>query len=442
MNARGTDRRCLVLVLRNRFTSFQDHIQAMLDLAIRIHLVTVRSDTIDADPRFASVVQLPADAGNGDFVAAAVELARSAGAAAVFTFGEVDIEIAEAANAELGNAWARPEAARICRDKFRQRDFLRRHDIPSVWYHPVTSIDEAVAVAAERGLPLIVKPTRAVASEYVQLVSDVDGLRAALGEIERMIAARRGFYYDGVAQSWALLEEYLPGQEVTLDGAVLDGTFVLGGVHNKRHSTGPFFDEDLYTLPFNEPEREEELVAIASSITAGLAMTHCLFNAELRVGVDGRYHVVEFSIRGSGGHPYRHIKDVYSIDLVRMFLRAVCGEPVADILAQENRRREPRMTVCAKVVYANGHVVRNSVGDAIHSPNFRAYFAMARPGTDVVAGARGIEYTGLLSVWMPWSPGQSPSVVHALAAELATRLDLEVRGTTGTEPLPAQAVRT
>jgi hypothetical protein len=109
-----------------------------------------------------------------------------------------------------------------------------------------------------------------------------------------------------------------------------------------------------------------------------------------------------------------------------MFLRAACGEPVGDILQQECPRREPRMTVCAKVVYANGHVVRNSVGEAIHSPYFRTYYAMAKPGTDVVAGARGIEFTGLLSVWMPWQPGQSPAVVHRVATALADRLDLEI----------------
>jgi hypothetical protein len=127
--------------------------------------------------------------------------------------------------------------------------------------------------------------------------------------------------------------------------------------------------------------------------------------------------------------------------MVRLFLRAACGDPVADILAQENRRSAPRMTVCAKVVYANGHVVRNSVGDAIHSPYFRTYFAMAKPGTDVVAGARGIEFTGLLSVWMPWRPGQSPSIVHAVATDLATKLDVEVRGSTGTQSAPVPGVR-
>jgi hypothetical protein len=51
---------------------------------------------------------------------------------------------------------------------------------------------------------------------------------------------------------------------------------------------------------------------------------------------------------------------------------------------------------------------------------------MAKPGTTVVAGARGIEFTGLLSVWMPWRPGQDPAVVHRVATELAGRLDLEI----------------
>ena len=428
MTTADNPRRCLVLVLRNRFTSLVDHIQAMLDLAIDIHLVTVESGAIAMDPRFASVVQLPPEATRRDFVTAAVDLARSKGAAAVFTFLEIDIEIAEAANEALGNKWAAVAAAAVCRDKHRQRVFLQQQGIPSVWFEPVNDIESAVEAAAGHGFPLIVKPTRAAASEYVQLVADAGGLRAALGEIQRMIANKRGFYYDGVAENWALLEEYLPGQEVTVDGVVLDGQFILGGVHNKRHSSGPFFDEDLYTLPFSNPEREEELREIACQIIGGLGVSLCLFNAELREDVDGKYRVIEFSIRVSGGHPYRHIKDVYSIDMVRMFLRAACGEPVGDILQQECPRREPRMTVCAKVVYANGRVVRNSVGEAIHSPYFRTYYAMAKPGTDVVAGARGIEFTGLLSVWMPWQPGQSPAVVHGVATALAGRLDLEIEG--------------
>ncbi|WP_158588151.1 ATP-grasp domain-containing protein [Actinomadura logoneensis] len=430
--------RRLVMILRRGFTSFADHFQTLLDLGVKVHLITVESETIAADPRFASVTQLRKDAPQHDFHTSAVRKARETGAAAIITLLETDIEIAEAANAELGNDWATPEAAHICRDKFRQREFLRQHGIPSVWYHPVTDIDKALEVATERGFPLILKPTRAAASDFVELVHDVDRLREALANIKAMIDQGRGFYYESGAAEWALLEEYLPGQEVTLDGVVVDGRFVLGGVHNKQESSGPFFHEDLYTLPYSNPEREDELEDIAARITTALGAKICMFNAELREATDGTFRVVEFSIRVSGGHPYRHIKDVYSIDLVRIFARAACGEPAADILAQENKRCEPRMTVCAKVVYANGKVIRNSVGEAIHSPYFRVYFASAKPGAEVVAsGNKGFDFTGLLSVWMPWSPGQDPSVVHTVAKELAQRLDVDVRDESGAKSVVA-----
>ena len=272
-------------------------------------------------------MQLPPEATRQDFVTAAVDLARSEGASAVFTFLEIDIEIAEAANEALGNKWAAVEAAGICRDKFRQRVFLQQQGIPSVWFEPVNDIETALEAAARHGFPLIVKPTRAAASEYVQLVTNSAGVRAALSEIQRMIANKRGFYYDGVAENWALLEEYLPGQEGDSGRRrPAHGQFILGGVHNKRHSSGPFFDEDLYQYPpvqrsgpgeGSDPDRRPDHRRAHVSL--------CLFNAELREDANGKYRVIEFSIRVSGGHPYRHIKDVYSIDMVRMFLRAACG---------------------------------------------------------------------------------------------------------------------
>lgn len=419
--------RCLVLLMRVRFISVVDHIQAALGLGIELHVVTVPTTYVADDPRFASVLELPADSTAEDFVDASVRVARERGAAAVFTFIENDIILAEIANDRLGNTWGSVEAARISRDKQRQREFMRDNDVPSVWFHPVSDVEDAVAAATAHGLPLIVKPTRAAASEYVELIHDVDRLRGALVQIRGLAERRRLFYYDGEEQHWALLEEYLPGEEVTLDGVVLDGQFILGGVHNKFQSSGPFFAEDFYTLPFGTPEREEELVGVTKQIVAGLGIQTCLFNVELRQDAEGRYRVVEFSTRGSGGHPYRHIKDVYTIDLARMYLRAACGEPVQEILAQENERSDPRMTVCAKVIYANGHVVRNSVGEAIHSPYLRVYWPVAKPGTDVVAGARGIDFTGLLSVWMPWRPGQSPERVHEAARHLAGLLDVEIR---------------
>ncbi len=426
MGAAGSSKRCLVLVMRKGFRSRVDHIQAMLDLAVEIHLVTQEPEEVANDPRFASYVRLPRGAAHSEIVDTIVQVVQAKGASSAITFNETDITLASAANERMGVDWDSEKAASISRDKARQRFFLEKHGIPSVWYYPVADINRALDSAEAHGFPLIVKPTRAASSLHVELVNNSERLRVALEAIQELAGSGRGNYYSEVPEEWALLEEYLPGEEVTLDAIVLDRQFILGGIHNKRLAAGPFFEENLYTLPFKWPEREEELVQIARDITRHLGVKTALFNVELRADANGNFHVVEFSTRISGGHIYRHIKDVYSIDLVRLFVRAACGESIESILAQESRRLPPRMTTCSRVIYATGRVIRNSVGNAIHSPHFRAYYPFASPGTFVACAPHGFDITGVLSVWAPWRPGQNPSEIHAIAYELADKLDLVI----------------
>ena len=137
--------------------------------------------------------------------------------------------------------------------------------------------------------------------------------------------------------------------------------------------------------------------------------------------------MVEYSPRISGGHVYRNIRDVYGIDLVQMFMRAACGGDVRRILEAGAARLEPRMATCAKLLYADGIIERNSVGDAIFSPNFRAYYPMARPGQLVARAPRGFDILGALSVWLRWQPDQAPEAAHDVGNQVAAQLDVRVR---------------
>jgi hypothetical protein len=403
-----------------------DHVQALLDMGLRIHLVTSAREVTPADPRFASQTIVPDGLGHDEMVSLVAATARQHGTF-VITFTELDIVIAGEANERLGVAWARPEADRIGRDKRRQREFLRANGIPSVWHYPVADSAAAIAAAREHGFPLIVKPTRAASSIGVQLVMNEASLTAALANIQALATARVSGFKDDVSGAYALLEEYIPGREVTLDGVVINGEFILGGIHDKLLSEGPFFEEDLYTLPFSSPDREHELADIVTGIVKGLDLDLALFNAELREDSRGGFRVVEYSPRISGGHVYRNIRDVYGIDLVQMFMRAACGGDVRRILEAGAARLEPRMATCAKLLYADGIIERNSVGDAIFSPNFRAYYPMARPGQLVARAPRGFDILGALSVWLPWQPDQAPEAAHDVGNQVAAQLDVRVR---------------
>jgi ATP-grasp domain len=353
-------------------------------------------------------------------VRAVSDLAAGHQVAAAVTFSEYDIVITGEVNERLGVSWARPQADRISRDKSRQRAFLAGHHIPSVWSYPVTDANAALDAGAEHGFPLIVKPTRAASSTAVRLADGPAALRSALTSIAVLAEEMRG---TGV---WALLEEYVPGREVTLDGVVLDGQFLLGGIHDKALASGPCFEEDLYTLPFSTPGREAELVAIAENIVKCLGLDLALFNAELREDRAGEFRVIEFSTRISGGHVFRNVRDVYGIDLLRIYARAVLGDPREEILGTECARRPPRMATCIKRLYADGRVLRNSPGHAVFSPNFRAYYPLARPGQVVASAPRGFDTVGALSVWLPWQPGQEPFAAHQVARKVAAELDVEV----------------
>lgn len=410
-----------------------DHIQVLADLGADLHVVTSSAEDADGDPRFSSAVTVPDGLGHDELAERVCAAAREHEAAAVVTFSEYDIVVAGEANQRLGVGWARPEADRISRDKNLQRAFLQAHGIPSVWYCPVSDIGAAVDVASRHGFPLIVKPARSASSTRVELVRGPAALRSsllAIRAIEDRSVGDSGMtgILSADAGPWALLEEYLPGREVTLDGVVLAGRFVLGGVHDKALSHGPFFEEDLYTLPFATPGREAELAGIAEDIVKCLKLDAALFNAELREDADGEFRVIEFSTRISGGHVFRNIRDVYAVDLVRMFARAALGDPAGEILGAEGARRAPRMATCIKRLYANGRVVRNGAGNAIYSPHFRAYYPMARPGDVIAAAPRAFDTVGALSVWLPWRPGQEPSVAHQVAREVAAELDVEIEG--------------
>ena len=423
MSNAGKPGSLLLLMRRNLRPNASDHVQTLLDLGVDLHLVTSAADDMPGDPRFVSSTALPADLGHNQIVPAVSGIARAHEAAAVITFSEYDIVIAGEANERLGVSWARPRADRISRDKSRQRAFLAAHQLPGAWCYPVTDANAALDVAAEHGFPLVVKPTRAASSTAVELVAGQPALKSALDSIAALDA---GAIDAGAA--WALLEEYVPGREVTLDGVVLDGRFILGGIHDKALTSGPFFEEDLYTLPFSSPEREPELVAIAENIVKCLGLDLSLFNAELREDRNGKFRVIEFSTRVSGGHVFRNVRDVYGIDLLRIFVRSVLGDAAEQILGQESARRAPRMATCIKRLYADGRVVRNNAGHAIFSPNFKAYYPMAKPDRVIASAPRGFDTLGALSVWLPWHAGQAPAVAHQVALMVAAELDVEIEG--------------
>jgi biotin carboxylase len=423
----------VLLIMRNTYGWNADHIEAMLRLGLEIHIATITAEASE-DARFASVVPLPPELGleeTADYLL--TEMSRL-GLDIALTFYESDLVLTAMINTRLGAERVDLEAASISRDKRLQREFLARHGIPSARFAPVESADpvgSGVAAAASFAYPIIVKPTYLSASIGVALTRDETELRAALSEVAALAANWKGYFLADMEQPIALIEEFLPGKEVTMDGIALFGQFHVGGATNKMQMPGPYFDEDLYTLPFRTPEEEPELAAQCQAIIDGLGIKHCLFNAEFRQDADGRYRVIEFSIRLSGGQNYRNLREVYGLDLVRLYLKAVLGESGPDaeerVWAGEQRRQEPRAATCIKYAYRTGMLMRNNAGDVAQSHYFRSYLPAARPGARLRSAPEGwFEICGALAIATPYREPADIDRIERIAAELDRQLDIVV----------------
>jgi biotin carboxylase len=413
----------LLLVMRKGYRIHQDHIQTIRQLGISIHLLT-QVDAARNDPRFQGVTVISGH-DYDNTVRQAVAICKENDIGFCVTFQETDIEICSRINHILSVDTVSVEAAAIGRDKSLQRKFLVEHGVPCPEFRAVGSIDEACKVARDIGYPLIVKPTRAASSSNVYLVKSETELRSKFIKIYELMEKQTGNFYESAKQTFALLEEFLPGDEVTVDGVIIDSQFYLGGIHNKKRMPGPFFEEDLYSLPFKRYELEDSIAQIACEICKGLGLQNSLFNAEIRQDISGKFKVVEFSPRISGGHVYRNIRDVYQIDLVAAHIASLFPH-LSPLLPHFLKRTAPQMCTCIKFVYRSGQVMKNNAGDAALSPYFGAYYPTALSGNIVRTAPKGFDITGLLSIKTPFRELTDVTACEDIAEHMEQMLALEL----------------
>lgn len=419
----------VVLAMRDGLQIRNDHIDTLQRLGLEIHLLT-EEEQARGDTRYTTVHLLPTGTTDRELEERVTEVLGNTGAPFALTFQETDIVAVGSANDRHGVPWSRPEADAVARDKALQRARLTSAGVPAPRYGAVGTGGAGPEILDHVGLPCVVKPTRGASSSHVELVHTPEEAAAALDAVELLARSGAHHFYETLPEEWALVEEYLPGEEVTCDGVVIGGRFHLGGVHTKVLPDAPWFEEDLYTLPHGDPAVEHEIAETMQAMVSALDLEVALFNAELRRDSQGRFRVVEFSTRISGGHVYRNIRDVHEIDLVELFVRAALGEENA---AERARGRHPgAMATCIKFVYRDGIVVSNGAGRAEASPAFAAYYPLAAPGQEVRSAPEGFDLCGLLSVRAPYEPRQHPAQTHRVAEEVLGELDLVVN------PFPSQ----
>jgi biotin carboxylase len=218
---------------------------------------------------------------------------------AVVAVDDAGTVTAAVASARLGLAHNPPEAAAAARHKLAMRARLDAAEVPQPAYAALDPGDPPArweAAARVVGYPCVVKPATLAAS---QGVVRVDGPGALAETVRRVAAIARGA---GAGEEPLLVERFVPGPEVAVEGMIDDGVLTVLAVFDKPDPLdGPYFEETLYITPSRLPPQSRRAVhSAAEGAARALGLQSGPVHAELRV--DGnRATVIEVAARTIGG---------------------------------------------------------------------------------------------------------------------------------------------
>jgi biotin carboxylase len=185
----------------------------------------------------------------------------------------------------------------------------------------------AKQAAAQVGFPCVVKAVSLSGSQGVLRANNQASVVAAAGRI-RQILRVAGRPVDEPL----LVEAYVPGWELSVDGLLTGGELTVTAVFDKPDTPhGPTFEETVLVTPSRLPQPILSQTLKAAERAAGaLGLSHGPIHAELRL--DAREHgqrpiMLELAARSIGGLCSRALRFLDAMSLEELVLANALGRP-------------------------------------------------------------------------------------------------------------------
>ena len=382
-----------------------DFVTAAANLGIDLAVASEEDPPLDLGDRFVRI-----DCRDPERAAAAiVALADHTPIDAVVAADDAGVIIAALASERLGLPGHPPAAAAATRDKLAMRQLLAAAEVPQPAF---VAVDEDLAVDPVV-YPLVLKPRTGAASQGVLRVDTPESLPAVFARV-RAIA-------DGLGESPPLLaESYIPGDEVAVEGLMVNGSLTILAVFDKPDTpAGPTFEETLLVTPSTQPPLvQTELARVVTAAVGGLGLSHGPIHAEARITSDGRVFLLEIAGRSIGGLCGRSLRfGLEGAGLEEQILAAALGIPLTTT-------RQPRPAgVMMLPVEAAGIVTGVDGLDEVRAlPGITDVDLTTPPGTSVEPLPEGARYLGFIFA-VGSTTEEVASVLRRAAATLKVRIE-------------------
>jgi biotin carboxylase len=195
-----------------------------------------------------------------------------------------------------------PESVEICRNKLRQRETLRRANLPVPDFFDFAASENLESALARAKFPCVLKPLSLSASQGVIRANNAIEFREAVRRIRALLESPEIQVQREPNLDRILVESYIPGREVAIEGLLTDGKLRALAIFDKPDPLeGPYFEETIYVTPSRLPKSEQHaLIDCAACSVAALGLATGPIHAEFRINEEGPW-IIEIAPRPIGG---------------------------------------------------------------------------------------------------------------------------------------------
>jgi biotin carboxylase len=263
-------------------------------------------------------------------------------------------------------------AARRATDKLAMRRAFEAAGLASTAYFDCESQEQAQHAFGSIGGPVVVKPANGAGSRGVSYVENRLDLTNAYRQAREV-----------AGMSPVLVEAYMPGREVAVEGFMWGDEFDLLCISDKTRTDPPHLLDLRIEYPSLRPRHERQAIAdLAEAAARALGVRNAPLHIEIMMTADGP-HLVEVAARGAGFHVFSEIAPwVTGVDTVSAQIDLAYGlRPAAE-------GRLERAAILDFPRVPPGRITAISGVDEIHAHPGIMFFELFRKVGDVVGPLR------------------------------------------------------
>jgi len=305
-----------------------------------------------------------------------------------------------------------PETATLSTSKLRQRERFAEAGVPQPAYEICSGAREAAEAAARIGFPCVVKAPDRQGQRGLTLVGSP-------GEVEEAVRIA----LDASRSATLLVEELVPGREVTVNAFSVEGHFYPLTVTDRLTAALPAFGVALtHVWPSElEPTQIGSVVEAAGAAARAVGIETGPSYTQVLVGPDGP-RVGELAARLGGGHDAELCRVALGVDLNGAALSAALGEEVSPATVSPVAKVGG---ACVRFLVASPGQLREVTGvqEAFALDGIRGIRIYRRPGHRFSELRRGADRAGAV---LAVGESRQDALERADRAEAMIRFEVDV----------------